>query len=84
MFEPKPCATCNSTCQFVSTCPRLGMGYYVCPKCDEALYLINFPPVAYRRVQDRLKHKLQEAKNAIREFEEEYRKDPKLTLQKHY
>lgn len=83
MYEPKPCEKCNAICKFFMNCPRLGMGWYLCPNCNEDEYLHYFPPMEYKIIHNRLKYKLEKAKNVLREFEEAYSENPKETLQKH-
>lgn len=34
---------CNSEMKYFSNCPRLGLGWYLCPNCNEKEYQRYFP-----------------------------------------
>lgn len=83
MYEPLPCAKCLTMCEFVATCPRLGIGHFLCPNCDEKEYMKRFPPMEYRLIHDRLQYKFEKAQQALQTFSAEYAKNPKQTLAKY-
>lgn len=83
MYEPKPCVECKATCKFCSSCPRLGLGFYLCPVCDERQYIITWPPLEYNLIETRLMNDISQAKYAMQTFLEEYRGNPKKALEKY-
>ena len=80
--EPIPCERCTTMCRFVWNSFTHRLGWYLCPKCDEAEYYRHWPPEECKLIRARLDNDLKKAKEAKEDFEKRYRSQPLKTIKR--